>query len=51
MVSQALLKISDQKNPVDSFIVEEIHLKRFKKLAKHSHFLSPENVISIAEGK
>ena len=51
MVSRALLKILDEKNPVDTFIVEKIHLKRFKKLAKHSHFLSPKNVISITEGK
>ena len=51
MVSQALLKISDQKNPVDAFIVEEIHLKRLKKLAKTSHFLSPENAIPLTVEK
>ena len=51
MVSQALLKISNQKNPVDTFIVEEIHLERFKKLAKNSHFLCPENVIPLTVEK
>ena len=49
MVAQSLLKISDQGEPVDAFIVEKRHLKRLKKLAKNSRFISPENVLPVAD--
>jgi len=50
MVAQSISGISDQKNPVDAFVIERSHLKRLKKLAKNSRFISPENVLPQVGG-